>query len=95
MAVFQMLAKMIGAEEFLGLIAFAKFMHLGEMATACFPIGLREIVEFDTAVAADVCFGEGVRRCKLAARVVGIVGEDGGRGMERSFVVVGQRCARP
>ena len=87
---FQMLAEMVGAEEFLGLIAFAELMHLGKMAAAGFPVRVWKVFEFGTAIAADVCVGEGIWGGELAA---GIVWEDGGGGVECTLEVVGQSSA--
>lgn len=69
-----MLPEMIGAEEFLGLIAFAEFVHLGKMAPAGFPVGLGKILEFSTAVATDVCIGDyRIRGTELVIRVIRVV----------------------
>jgi hypothetical protein len=59
MTMFQVLSKVIGTEELLGLVAFAKFVHLIQVLRASFPI--RGIGEFLTAITAHVgsC---GVRR---------------------------------
>jgi hypothetical protein len=51
-AVFQMLAEVIGAEEFLGLVALAKFVDVVEMFGACLPAW--RIGELLATVAADV-----------------------------------------
>ena len=73
-----MLAEMIGAEEFLGLIAFAEFVHLGKMAPACFPVRLGKIFKFGTAIATNVCISDyRIRGTKLVVRVTRIVWENG------------------
>jgi len=51
-AVFQMLAEVIGAEELLRLVAFAKFVNVVEMFGACLPAG--RVGEFFATVTADV-----------------------------------------
>ena len=89
---FQMLAEVVGTEEFLGLIAFPEFMNLGKMTAACFPVWLREILEFNSAVPTNLSVGNGVRGSELAVRVVG---EDGSGRVKSSFVIVGQRCTGP
>ena len=86
---FQMLAEVIGAEEFLRLVTFAEFMHLSEMTAACFPIRMGEIIEFDATVATEVGVGECVRGRELAVWIVGIIRQDGGGGVECSIIVVG------
>lgn len=43
MAVFEVLSKVIGAEELLALIAFAKFVDLGEMVDPSLPVRSRKI----------------------------------------------------
>lgn len=87
-----MLAEMVGAEEFLRLIAFAEFVHVGQMVPACVPVWLGKVLEFGTAVATDVCIGDCTRGTELAVRIVRIVRENGCRGVECSFVVFGQSC---
>lgn len=54
MAVFQVLPEMIGAEEFLGLVALAELMDVCEVLDPFFPVGLGNIGEIFAAVAADV-----------------------------------------
>lgn len=54
MTMFQMLAKVVCAEEFLGLVAFTKFVYTGEMGDTVAPIRLRLIGKFLTAVTAHV-----------------------------------------
>jgi len=51
-AVFQMLAEVISAEELLRLVAFAKFVNVVEMFGACLPAG--RVGEFFATVTADV-----------------------------------------
>lgn len=86
---FQMLAKVIGAEEFLGLVAFAEFVHLMEMTVACFPIRMWVVIKFDATVATDVGVGECVRWTELAVGIVWVIGQDGGGRVKCPFVVVG------
>lgn len=52
MAVLEVLAEVIGAEELLGLVAFAKFVNMVEMLGACFPA--RRVGELFTTVPTDV-----------------------------------------
>ena len=58
MAVFQVLPEVIGAEEFLGLVALAEFVDVVEMVNAFFPIGLWYVGEFFATIATDVNMGE-------------------------------------
>lgn len=95
MAMFQMLAEMVGAEEFLRLITFTEFVDLGEMAAACVPVRLGKVLEFHATVTADVGIGDAIRGSKLAVGIVWIVGKDGCGRVKCSFVGVGQRCAGP
>ena len=74
---FQVLAEMSGSEEFLRLISFAEFVYLCEMTAASFPIGLWEVLEFNTAVATDIFVGKGIRSGELAVGIIGVIGEDG------------------
>ena len=54
-AVFQVLPKVIGAEEFLCLVALPEFVHVIQVLGSCFPIcGIGELL---TAVAADIGSG--------------------------------------
>lgn len=52
MAVLEVLTEVIGAEELLGLVAFAKFVNMIEMLSASFPA--RWVGELFTAVATNV-----------------------------------------
>lgn len=52
MAVLEVLTEVIGAEELLGLVAFAKFVNMVEMLSARFPA--RWVGELFTAVATNV-----------------------------------------
>jgi hypothetical protein len=54
-AVFQVLPKVIGAEEFLCLVALPEFVHVIQVLGSYFPI--RGIGELLTAVAADIGSG--------------------------------------
>lgn len=93
MAVFQVLPKMIGAEEFLGLVAFAEFVDVGKMGDPFIPVRVRLVSEFLSAIAADVDGGELVGgRGELAVGVVGI-GGNGGGGVEGALVGVGESGA--
>ena len=65
-AVFQMLAEVIGAEEFLGLVALAKFVDVVEMFGACLPAW--RVGEFFTTVTADVRTIAGHRRMESGFR---------------------------
>ena len=89
---FQMLAEVVGTEEFLRLIAFPEFMNLGKMTAAGFPVWLWKILEFESTVPTNLCIGDGIRGRELAVRVVG---EDGGGRVESSLVIVGQRGTGP
>ena len=50
----QMLAEVIGTKEFLGLVAFTKFMYTVEMRTTCFPIRSWLVGELCTTVSASI-----------------------------------------
>lgn len=52
MAVLEMLAEVIGAEEFLGLVALAKFVHVIQVVGPSLPVG--GIGKFFSAVPADI-----------------------------------------
>lgn len=54
MAVLEMLAEVVGAEEFLGIVAFAEFVHCGQVLEPTVPIWLREIGKFLAAIATRV-----------------------------------------
>lgn len=85
-----MLPEMVGAEEFLGLIAFAELVDVVQMRDPFIPVGVRLIGEFLAAIAADVDGGELVGRgSELAVGVVGIGGDDA-RGVEGALVSVGE-----
>jgi hypothetical protein len=43
MAVFQVLSEMVGSVELFSLIAFAKFVHVGQMFDPVIPVRLRMI----------------------------------------------------
>ena len=49
---FQMLAEVVGTEEFLALVALSKLVHVIEMLRSCIPIG--RVWELFTAVAAHI-----------------------------------------
>jgi hypothetical protein len=53
MTVLEVLAEVVGAEEFLSLVAFSKLVHMVEVFRALFPA--RRIGEFVATIAADVC----------------------------------------
>ena len=57
---FQMLAEMVGTEEFLRLVAFAELMNLGKMTAACVPVWLWEVLELSSTIPANLCIGNGV-----------------------------------
>jgi hypothetical protein len=52
MAVLEVLPKVIGTEEFLGLVTLPEFVHVMEMFSASLPICRRR--KFVTTIAADV-----------------------------------------
>ena len=54
MAMFQVLPEMIGAEEFLGLIALAEFVDIDQMLDPIFPVRVRYVGELLAAVATDI-----------------------------------------
>lgn len=54
MAVFQVLAEMVGAVELLRVIALAEFMHASQVLEAAVPVRLRVIGEFFAAVPACI-----------------------------------------
>lgn len=54
MAVFQVLAEMVGAVEFFGLIAFAEFVGFGEVFDPAIPVRLRVIWKFFSTIAAGI-----------------------------------------
>ena len=56
---FQVLAKVVCAKEFLGLVALSELVDVGEVFESSIPIGLREVGELLTAVAARVGGGSG------------------------------------
>lgn len=47
----EMLSEVISSEEFFGLIAFAEFVHVGQVFNAAIPVGLRVVGKFFTTVA--------------------------------------------
>lgn len=61
MAVFKVLPEMVGTEELLGLVAFAKLVHLGQVFVALRPVGRRVVREVFATVAAHVEFCRWVR----------------------------------
>lgn len=81
---FQVLTKMIGAEKLLGLVAFTKFVSVGQVGDAIGPIRLRFVGEFFPAVAADVCGSDGVCGRRWLAVVLRC---HGCSGMEGALVV--------
>ena len=87
------MASISGAEEFLGLVALAEFVDVGEVVDAICPI-LGIVGEFFAAVTTDVDMGDVVRGCQLAVGVVRVV-RDGRRRMEGTFVVVAEGGAGP
>lgn len=89
---FQMLAEVVGTEEFLRLVAFPELVNLGKMTAACVPVWLWKILEFVSAIPTNLRVGDSVRGGELAVRVVG---EDGCRRVEGSLVIVGQSCTGP
>lgn len=54
MAVFEMLSEMVGAEEFLRLVALAEFVHRRQVLDSSGPIRSGDVGEFVAAIAADV-----------------------------------------
>lgn len=54
MAVFQVLAEMVGTVEFFGLIAFAKLVHFCQMFDPVIPVRLRLIWKFFSAISAGI-----------------------------------------
>lgn len=54
MAVLKMLAEVVGAEEFLSVIAFAEFVYCCQMVEPAVPIGLGEIGKFFAAITTRV-----------------------------------------
>lgn len=54
MAVLKVLAEVVGAEELLGVIAFAEFVHCRQVVESAIPVGLGEIDELFAAIAASV-----------------------------------------
>ena len=89
---FQMLAEMVGTEEFLRLIAFPEFVDLGKVTAACIPVWLWKILEFSSTIPTNLCIGDSIRGSELAIRVVG---EDGCGRVKSSLVIVGQSCTGP
>ena len=57
MAVFQVLAEVVGAVELLALVAFAKLVDAVEVVDADVPVG--GVGEFEAAVGAGVCWRGG------------------------------------
>ena len=92
----QMLAEMIGTKEFLGLVAFTKFMYTVEMRTTCFPIGGWLVGELCATVAASIeCCERGGRwrGLRLGSTVVGgwyVIGR-----VERAIETAVESGARP
>jgi len=66
MTVLEMLAEVVGAEELLGIVALAEFVHCGQMLEPTVPIGLREIGKFLAAITARV-----VRRSGACLAILG------------------------
>lgn len=60
-AMFQVLAEMVGTVEFLRIVTFAEFMDAGQMFESAIPVRLREIGEFLSAVTTCVVGRTGVR----------------------------------
>ena len=50
MAMFEVLAEMVGTVEFLRIVAFAEFVDAGQMLKPAVPVWLREIGKFLSAV---------------------------------------------
>ena len=67
MAVLEMLAEVVGAEEFLALIALAELVLVGQMLAACDQIGLRDVGKGLSAVAAHV---GGCRLARVEGRFI-------------------------
>lgn len=82
MAVFQVLAEMVGAEELLCVVALAELVHAGQVLEAAVPVRLREVGELLAAVPACVMGRAGVCLCGGGARGVegGLVAWEGGAG---------------
>ncbi len=57
MTVLEMLSEVIGSEELLGLVAFAEFVHVGEVVYPTIPVRLRVVRELLATVPAHVCEG--------------------------------------
>lgn len=81
---FQVLPKMVGAEELLRLIAFTELVRVGEMGNAIVPVRLWLVCELLPTVPADVHGSQGV--CWWRTLVGGLRSDAGGR-MEGAFVV--------
>jgi hypothetical protein len=63
----QMLSEVVCAEEFLGVVALAKFVHGGQVLESSIPVRLREIGEFLPAVPARVVGSSGICLAGLCA----------------------------
>ena len=88
--VFQVLPEVIGAEELLTLVAFSKFVNIGQMSDTIVPIRLWLVGEFLAAITADVYSSDGVCRWR---RLVRSLGRNSCRRMEGAFVVACERSA--
>jgi len=96
MAMLEMLAEMVGTEEFLRLIAFDKFMLVGEMCSARIPIRLWIVRELIATIAACIksCNLVGWRRWRMLSRTIVRRG-DRGRGVESIIVTTVEGGAGP
>ena len=70
MAVFEVLAEMVGAVEFFGLIAFAKFMHFGQVFDPAILGWLGMICKLFSIISADVMGRAGRGMCRRQGRRV-------------------------
>ena len=96
MTMLQMLTKMIGTKEFLGLVAFTKFVYTIQMRTACFPVRSWLVGKLQATVAASIecCQRGGRRRWLWLGRTVVGGWYVGGR-IERAIEAAVESGARP
>ena len=89
MAVLEVLTEVIGAKEFLRLIAFAEFVHVLKMVDTVVPVRMWVVGELLSTIAANVHSRYRVHQGR------GVVGCNGTRRVESSFVLAGQSGTRP
>lgn len=96
MTVLQMLAKVVGTKEFLGLVAFTELVHTVEMRTAGYPIRSWLVGKLCATIAASIECGKrgGRRRGMRLGRTIFGRWYSSGR-IERAITTAVKSGARP